>query len=382
MVFPSSNPTGQKVSRPGPTTLLAMRLAALLAVLALSVTAAAPTRAAGGPTPDDLAVPHYRHIFVIVDENKDAAQIVGSADAPGLSALASRYGSASAMYAEVHPSEPNYVAMLAGSTFGIHDDDAYYCKPGTDDPSCPGANQPGYVPHLLDVPHLGTQLAAAGLTWKGYYESIPATGSLAVTGASESGAPPWYAAKHSGFINFRSVVSDPRRNEHLVGLDALQHDLDAGTAPSFGYIVGNLCNDMHGMAGAANVPPDCAFQPIGPLIRRGDNWTVNVVNTITGSSLWSSPDNVAIVVTWDESDFSARDGCCGVTPNAPSNFGGGHIPTIVITNHGPRGVVDPTPYNHYSLLRTVEDAFGIHQYLGLAGASERGVKPMLPLFRT
>jgi len=86
-------------------------------------------------------------------------------------------------------------------------------------------------------------------------------------------------------------------------------------------------------------------------------------------------------VTWDENDSGARTGCCGVTPNAPSNFGGGQIPTIVITNHGPRGVADPTPYNHYSLLRTIEDAFGIHEYLGLAAATNQGVKPMLPLFR-
>ncbi|HTW83295.1 MAG TPA: alkaline phosphatase family protein [Candidatus Sulfotelmatobacter sp.] len=359
-----------------------MRLPAALAVLALAATASVPSLAAGGPTPDDLAVPRYRHIFVIVDENKDADQIVGAADAPGLSALASRYGTASAMYAEVHPSEPNYVAMLSGSTFGLHDDDAYYCKPGTDDPHCHGTNDPGYAPHLIDAPNLATQLTGAGLTWKGYYESIPATGSLAVTGASETDAPPWYVSKHAGFINFRSVVADPRRNEHLVGLDALQADLDAGTAPSFGYIVGNLCDDMHGMSAGANVPADCTFDPIGPLIRRGDNWAVNVVNTIIGSPLWASGDNVAIVVTWDESDSPARDGCCGVTPNAVSNFGGGRIPTIVITNHGPRGVVDATPYNHYSLLRTIEDAFGIHQYLGLAAASDRGVKPMLPLFRT
>jgi hypothetical protein len=358
-----------------------MRLTAALAVLTLAATASAPTLAASGPTPDDLAVPRYGHIFVIVDENRDAGQIVGSPDARALSALASRYGNATAFYAEVHPSEPNYVAMLGGSTFGLHDDDAYYCKPGSDAPGCDHAGEPGYAPHTIDAPHLGTQLTAAGLTWKGYYESIPTTGSLAVTGASEANAPPWYVSKHSGFLNFRSVMTDPRRNEHVVGLDALQRDLDAGTAPNFGFVVGNLCDDMHGMDAGPNVPADCTFEPSGPLIRRGDNWAINVVNTIVGSSLWSSAGNVAIVVTWDENDSSVHEGCCGVTPNASSNFGGGQIPTIVITNHGPRGVADPTPYNHYSLLRTIEDAFGIHEYLGLAAATNQGVKPMLPLFR-
>jgi hypothetical protein len=69
-----------------------------------------------------------------------------------------------------------------------------------------------------------------------------------------------------------------------------------------------------------------------------------------------------------------------VTPGAASNFGGGHIPTIVITNHGPRGLADPTPYSHYSLLRTLEDAFGITVRLGHAADADRGVKPMVALF--
>ena len=72
--------------------------------------------------------------------------------------------------------------------------------------------------------------------------------------------------------------------------------------------------------------------------------------------------------------------CCGVTPEALSNYGGGHIPTIVITNHGPRGLADDTPYNHYSLLRTLEDAFGIERHLGHAAETENGVRPMARLF--
>ena len=66
------------------------------------------------------------------------------------------------------------------------------------------------------------------------------------------------------------------------------------------------------------------------------------------------------MITFDEDDHSTEgpQGCCGYDPKSPANFGGGIIPTIVITNHGPHSLVDPTPYNHYSLLRTLEDAFG------------------------
>jgi hypothetical protein len=69
-----------------------------------------------------------------------------------------------------------------------------------------------------------------------------------------------------------------------------------------------------------------------------------------------------------------------VTPGAPSNFGGGRIPTIVITNHGPRSLADPTPYSHYSLLRTMEEAFGLDGRLGHAADTANGVVTMTPLF--
>ena len=86
------------------------------------------------------------------------------------------------------------------------------------------------------------------------------------------------------------------------------------------------------------------------------------------------------MVTFDEGAGKTREGCCAVTPEAPSNFGGGHIPTIVIANHGPRGLRDDTAYNHYSLLRTLEDAFGIGERLGHAADGDRGVRAMTPLF--
>ncbi len=101
-------------------------------------------------------------------------------------------------------------------------------------------------------------------------------------------------------------------------------------------------------------------------------------------ALWHGPDNAAIVITFDENDKEERhgpdQGCCGNEPGSAANSGGGHIPTVVITNHGPRGVVDDTAYNHYSLLRTTEAAFGIAEYLGHAADERGGVLSMTPLF--
>jgi phosphatidylinositol-3-phosphatase len=90
--------------------------------------------------------------------------------------------------------------------------------------------------------------------------------------------------------------------------------------------------------------------------------------------LWKSTKNNAIVITWDEDDGSPKltQGFYGFDPKSLDNFGGGKIATIVITNHGARGLVDPTLYNHYSLLRTTEEAFGISEYLNFADRTQDG----------
>jgi hypothetical protein len=359
--------------------------AILGSVFMLSLTL--PQAACAAPTPEDLAVPRYAHIFVIMEENKSFERIDASTDAPAITRLARAYGNAVRFYAETHPSEGNYVALLGGSTFGIRDDDAYYCAPGSARPSCGLTNEPGYVSHTVDAPHIGTQLEAAGLTWKGYYQSIPSAGSQALVGSDPAqdgpSAPPYYASKHSGFMNFASVQRDPSRTAHMVGFDALWKDLASGMPPSFAFIVPNICDDMHGMAGgAAGVPEDCRYTHFSALIRRGDAAAERIVKAITASRVWRSSENVAIVLTFDEDDGLGSEGCCGAVPGASSNAGGGHVPTIVLTNHGPRGVVDATPYNHYSLLRTIEDAFGMYRYLGIAARSDLGVRPMVPLFRS
>jgi phosphatidylinositol-3-phosphatase len=332
----------------------------------------------------DALIPRYAHVVVIIDENKNYDQILDPAAAPEISALAKTYGLATRFYAEVHPSEANYVALLGGDTFGIHDDDAYYCRAGSTRPLCDGATAPGYADHTVTARHLGDQLSAAGLGWKGYYESIPEAGSEAVIAsdpAFDNGSKKTalYASKHSGFMNFADVQSDGARAAHIVGFDQFKHDLDTDRLPAFSLVVPNQCNDMHGLHGEG-VPADCDGVNGAALIRRGDAANGTLVRELMASKAWRSAGNMAIVLTFDEGSGKTREGCCGVTPDAPSNFGGGHIPTLVVTNHGPRGVEDDTPYSHYSLLRTIEDAFGVREHLRHADDVASGVQPMVKLF--
>lgn len=334
------------------------------------------------PTARDQKVPRYAHIFVIMEENKDYGQVIGSPDAPTITALAKTYGNATHFYAETHPSEPNYVALVGGYTYGIRDDNAYYCKPHDTRAGCSGSNDPGYVNHTIDAPTIGSQLEAAGYTWKNYNESIPKAGSLAVVAVDPKAKPGQrrlylYASKHSGFINYASVQHDPNRAQHIVGFDQLYRDLASGDVPNLSLIVPNVCDEMHG-SGQDEAPTDCRYAATGKLIWRGDQNVKKIVAAIMASPVWSGKANAAIVVTFDESGDGRFIGCCGNDPADPANRGGGHIPTVVVTNHGPRGVSDATPYSHYSLLRTIEDAFGITRYLKRANAP--GVVPMVKLF--
>lgn len=311
-----------------------------------------------GATPRPIA--RFAHVFVIVEENHGFNDIIGSSHAPQLNTLAKTYGLATRYYAVTHPSQPNYVALIGGYTFGIRDDH----------------------PHTIAGPNLATQLQSAHLSWKNYLESLPAPGSLAISAADPkaldvSRGLHIYAAKHSGFLNYDSVRRDPHRASHIVGFDAFQADLRGGHAPNFSFVIPNLCNDMHG-GGLLVLPHDCSVLHQTDLIERGDAHAASIVKEIMASSAWHGKENTAIVITWDEDDGGDKTSCCGTDPRDPANAGGGHIATIVMTNHGPRHVSDATPYSHYSLLRTIEDVFGIRGHLQRAAAP--GVVDMTPLF--
>jgi hypothetical protein len=351
----------------------------MLHLRAVSVLVFASLLLAAAPASDE-AVPHYDHVVVIVEENRGYATVLDRGYAPNIARLAHDYGSATQMFAEVHPSEANYVALLGGDTFGIHDDDAWFCVPGSTQPVCKGADAPDFVAHLIPGPNLASQIRARGLTWRAYLEDLPAPGSLAVVSGETATAPPaLYAAKHTGFTNFATVHGDADLARELVGFDRLDADLRGGAFPAFALIVPNQCNEMHGID-SPKAPPGCG-KADAELVHRGDEVLGRLVEEIRGSSFWTDPHaNAAIVVTWDEDGKADRlpntpQACCVVDAHNP---GGGHIPTIVITNHGPRGLADDTPYDHYSLLRTIEDALRLDGHLRHAG--DDAVRPMTPLF--
>jgi Phosphoesterase family len=329
--------------------LLTLLMAAVIAIGGTGTTHGQAANTAATP-----AVPHYDHVFLIVMESEGFSNIIGNPAAPNLNRLANTFGLATQYFGVSDPSEPNYVAMLGGNTFGIADDNAYYT-------------------HSLNKPSLMSQMEAANLSWKGYLQSMPYAGYRGICYPVKcNGVPdldPLYASKHNGMTNFDSIQDSDAEFAKMGPLEQLNDDLAANSLPNFGYIIGDECNDMHG------APSNCVDSgnpgdlQDNRLVTMGDNFVNTVVTEITGASFWNTGNN-AIVVTFDEGVDTG--GCCDANP------GTGLVATIVITNHGPRALKDPTPYNHYSLLQTFQRAFGLGCLEFTCDTAN--VTPMAPLF--
>jgi phospholipase C len=301
----------------------------LLAALGL---ASAPAALA---QPTAAAAPRMDHVFVIMEENNGFHDVIGNAAAPNLNYMARTFGLETS-YFGVSPccSESNYVGLLGGSTFTVNSDDAYW-------------------KNKVSAPSLVSQLDQAGISWKAYLQALPHPGYEGICYPAKcNGAPdsdPLYVSKHDGIQNFTTSLN-PGDWSRQVPIGALAADLRRGDLPRFGYVIPDECHDMHGD------PPYCLDSGnIGDpqnqhLVAVGDAYLGQLVSEITGAPFWAKGNN-AIVVTFDEGDNSA--GCCDAKPGA------GQVATVVITSHGPRGVKDAGPANHYSLLSTIQHNFGL-----------------------
>ena len=335
-------------------------------------------------------MPRFQHIFYIMMENQAYDEIIGNSSAPNLNALANKYALATSYYGVTHPSEPNYVAAVGGSYFTISNtssslnvdfsgDNGYYCTPSSTLPECAGTTGN----HQVDAPSLFSQLEASDVSWKTYQQSIPSVGYTglyypygAVTGATDK----LYASKHNPIMNFlayygpaptsSNFVPNAKQQAELnkmVPDTQLATDLATGRVPTFSFIVPDQCNDMHSTTSC----------PSGPaLIQAGDTYVAQTVKEIMSSRTWERGNN-AIVITWDENDYTSTD--CNV--NVPVASNGCQVPTIVIANHGPRGLKYNVPANHYALLLSIEDAFGLGCLQQACPRSGGHVQPMTPMFR-
>jgi phosphatidylinositol-3-phosphatase len=366
---------------------------ALAAVLTLGIT---PALAASQNGADNSAV---KRIFVIMLENHSQSTVIGDPNAPFITSLASTYGEATNYYGVTHPSQPNYVAAITGQLDITRMNDN--------------------ATNRYDWPNLVDQLEAHGRTWGAYMDTLPYAGYTGAIYPDATALPPsgaaLYTNKHDPFVLMDDVLSDPGRLADIKPYTDLATDLNSSHAPDFVWISPNQCNDMHGgvyVAVAGHPETPCPYGNTiddandAALKAKGDAFVAGAVDTIRSSKAWTG--NSVIVILTDEADFSSAatetdewldvSGCCdspgyGITPGLPEGyvlvdngshpwsgpFGGGLVPAIVVSRNGPRGIVDATPYNHYSLLRTIEDVWHLG-FLGYA-ADDANVHSMSDLFR-
>jgi phosphatidylinositol-3-phosphatase len=373
-------------------------------LIALAISAAALSL----PAAAHEGVPELDHVFVIVLENHNsftsfgAQGILDSPNAPHIQELAKKYNSATNYNAVWHPSLPNYVAMITGdwvgtdvatghkyppnSVVGISDDDS----PSVATDLLPPANASIHR-WRVNLPSLAGQLVKANKDWRTYQQNIPEAGTHVANWPGDSNTAKVYAVKHNPFPYIAEVQDDPKQFAKQVPLEQLFSDLATNSVPALSYIVPDQCRDMHGLS--SPLAP-CGSQ-LGDTdendIKRGDDMAYWLFNAITGSRAWEEGRN-AIFLVFDEGngpltcaydpdngiDLAPKSLLPGKDCYDPKNFND-KVVMIVATNYGVRGVQDHTFYSHYSLLKTIEAAFGLG-YLG--HAKDATTKTLAPLLHT
>jgi phosphatidylinositol-3-phosphatase len=271
------------------------------------------------PTPLPTATPTppaVEHILLILFENHDYSQVIGREDLVTFNRLARENVLFTHYYAVAHPSLPNYIALIGGDTFGIHNDCA----------AC-----------FLDKPSLVDAIEASGRAWKTYQEDIPQPCYVGFTDR--------YDLNHNPFLYFDAVRTDTGRCQRsVVGLDALDADLAAAQLPNFALIMPNLCHSAH----------NCGLE-------QADHWLGSLMRKLQNSPALGQ--NSLIFILFDESS-SDNTTCCGL-----SGKGGGRIPLILVSPLAQAPRVVDTPYSHYNLLKTILTAWDLPG-LGIAGDAE------------
>src|SRR6266704_2023053 len=256
----------------------------------------------------------FDYIVVIVMNNASAKQVYGSSATPYLNSLASIYGYATA-YSDVEAavSDPNYLALIGASTFGLTND----CYPT----QC----------HVSDV-SIVDSIEGAGLTWKAWAEDYPVS-----QGCSLSPSNAEYNSKHFPFLYFQNIVNDPARCDNLLRANSVvtssieTDDLflkslgSTSSAANYNWLTPNQCDDIH----------DCSLST-------GDKYLSQLVPKILSSAIFTT-QNAALFVTFAESSGSS-------VGNVPAIWAG---PIAKIKFQSSKS------YDHYSLLTTIETAWGL-----------------------
>ncbi|MCB5293801.1 alkaline phosphatase family protein [Arthrobacter sp. SO3] len=292
----------RRVGRPFLAVILALGLAGCTAPGPAPSPAPTASPSSNGPTASGTAQePAIDHVVIIVMENKAASRILGADDAPYLNSLARENAVAANYHAITRPSLPNYLALTSGTTAGITSN----CDPEAN--SCEA-----------DVRTIADEISSSGRKWRMYADGMPEPCQ-----AEDSGR---YAVKHNPFMYYPSVTDDRALcTDHVVPFSRLDADLKTDRSlPDYVFITPDMCSDTH----------DCPVQS-------GDDWLSRQVPKILAAPAFTTKNSL-LVITYDEGDGSSNQ-----------------IATVFAGPAARKGYTSETRFTHYSLLRTIEDAWGL-----------------------
>jgi hypothetical protein len=345
----------------------------LAAAAAVAMASGARAQAVnGGPS-----MPPIRHLFVIVLENQGFdTTFAANTPAPYLADTLTKAGAMLRQYYGTgHLSLDNYISMISGMppTVATQSDCGRYVdfiETGTTADGLPIGTGCVYPAHVATI---GNQMDAKGLTWKAFEEDMGNTparesatcGHVAIgarDSTSRATVADQYAAKHDPFVYFHAVIDSATCQKNVVPLTALTAALrSARSTPNYSFITPSLCHDGHDRP--------CRNGEPGGLVS-ADAFLRHWVPMIIKSPAFRADG--LLIITFDEALSIDATACCGEQsgPNTVSagvnGPGGGRIGAVLVSTFIKPGTVSDSPYNHYSMLRSVEDLFGL-PYLGYAG---------------
>lgn len=351
----------------------------VLPMVALGLIATVLPFRASADTTELEGVPRFDHVIVVVLENENFSTTWNPAIAPYLNGLRNNDADktrgnnsvfADHYYATGHASLDNYIAMISGQP-----------------------DQPLTASDCLAVSlwvcaqgqllmsngrNLADQLEEQGVSWKGYMDGMPSEcfhQEYSLTALEpdpyqgDSRTPPAYdyADRHNPFLYFPNIVgNDARCRAHVRPYTELADDIASNTVPEFAFITPDTCHDGH------DAP--CSDGSVGGM-EGADNWLEQEMPALLE---YVNERNGLLLITLDENAFTDTElppGCCsgGLTGLLPG-FGG----RIGLLALGPTLThkTITTSYDHMSLLRTFESAFGIREHLNNA----RQARSMSDLF--
>jgi hypothetical protein len=389
-------------------SLTGYRLSSVCGLLATLALTSQSIKAATAPAPP---IPRIGHVFILMLENEGYQVTFGpTSPAKYLNHLKRQGALVRNYFGTSHFSLGNYIALISGQAPNPATE--YDCGQFTEF-AATGMTANGQAigtgcVYPASVPTIANQLEAKGLTWKAYMEDMgkiperesatcghPQIGARDTTQGAQVGDQ--YASRHDPFVYFHGIIDTPSCAQHVVNIRALNADLKLIVAtPNYVFITPNLCHDGHDGGRGSK----CVDGEPGGLVS-ADRFLQTVVPQIVSSPAFKRDG--LLIITFDESDLeynydastkavSVNSGdagaCCNEPPgpnipayradaaiartaiNGPGLIGpgGGRIGAVMLSPFIKPGTVSRVPYNHYSLLKSVEDIFGV-SHLGYAGQS-------------